>query len=122
MTLPLCHLKLLLHTCNGKKNERVEKVNIFGTVSDVFTELKKQLKHYLIYTYIKRKQMAKMDELIEACNVENVVLQVDFSENASIVSQREVQSAHWSHGQATLSLLVMHGSEVIQQLRKQKVL
>ena len=46
--------------------------------------------------------MAKMDELIEACNYENVVMQVDFSENASIVSQREVQSAHWSHGQATL--------------------
>ena len=28
--------------------------------------------------------------------------QVDFSENAAIVEQDEVQSAHWSHAQATL--------------------
>ena len=85
-----------------QKNERVEKVNIVATAIDAFTELKKQLKHFLVHTFVKRKQMAKMDELIEACNVENVVLQVDFSENVSIVTQREVQSAHWSHGQATL--------------------
>ncbi len=32
----------------------------------------------------------------------NVELQVDFSENASIASKNEVQSAHWSHGYATL--------------------
>ena len=31
-----------------------------------------------------------------------MVLQVDSSENATIMSQREVQSAHWSHAQATL--------------------
>ena len=29
-------------------------------------------------------------------------LHVDFSENATIAIQREVQSAHWNHGQATL--------------------
>ena len=30
------------------------------------------------------------------------MLQVDFSENATIASQNETQSAHWCHGQATL--------------------
>ena len=30
------------------------------------------------------------------------MLQVDFSENATITSQNEIQSAHWNHGQATL--------------------
>ena len=29
------------------------------------------------------------------------MLQVDFSENATIASQNETQSAHWCHGQAT---------------------
>jgi hypothetical protein len=42
-----------------------------------------------------------MDALISKCNTEDIVLQVDFSENATIASQRETQSAHWSHGQAT---------------------
>ena len=32
----------------------------------------------------------------------SVVLQVNFSENATIASQRKVQSAHSNHGQATL--------------------
>ena len=42
-----------------------------------------------------------MDTLISKCDGENVVLQVDFSENATITSQNETQSAHWCHGQAT---------------------
>ena len=36
------------------------------------------------------------------CDGESVVLQVDFFENATIASQREIQSAHWSHSQATI--------------------
>ena len=42
-----------------------------------------------------------MDALISKCVGENVVLQVDFSENAIIASQNETQSVHWCHGQAT---------------------
>ena len=43
-----------------------------------------------------------MDTLISKCDGENVGLQVDFSENATIASQNETQSAHWCHDQATL--------------------
>ena len=50
----------------------------------------------------KCKQAAHLDTLISECNTKKVVLQVDFSENATIMSQNEVQSAHWCHGQATL--------------------
>ena len=31
-----------------------------------------------------------------------ILLQVDFSENASLMMQNEIQSAHWNHSQATL--------------------
>ena len=43
-----------------------------------------------------------MEELIAACDDENIVLQVDFSENATIKMQNEIQSVHWNHTQATL--------------------
>ena len=43
-----------------------------------------------------------MDTLISKCDGDNVVLQVDFSENATIASPNETQAAHWCHGQATL--------------------
>ena len=35
-------------------------------------------------------------------NGDDAALQVDFSENASLMNQNEVQSAHWCHGQATV--------------------
>ena len=80
----------------------MDKVNIIGTVGDAFAELKSKLKEFLLHTFIKRKQAAQMDKMIAQCDTENIVLQVDFSENATIASQHEIQSAHWSHGQATL--------------------
>ena len=43
-----------------------------------------------------------MSDLVSRCDGENAVLQVDFSENAAIASQFEIQSAHWNHGAATL--------------------
>ena len=54
--------------------------------------------HVLIHTYIKRRQAARMADLISKCDKENGVLQVDFSENATIMTQNETQSAHWHHG------------------------
>ena len=83
-------------------NEKIEKVEILGTVADAFSSLKKQLRTFLIHTYVKRKQATHLDTLISECDTKKVVLQVDFSENATIMSQNEVQSAHWCHSQATL--------------------
>ena len=83
-------------------NDKIEKVEILGTVADAFSSLKKQLRAFLIHTYVKRKQAAHLDALISECSIKKVVLQVDFFENATIMSQNEVQSAYWCHGQATL--------------------
>ena len=83
-------------------NDKTEKVDIIGTMSDVFGELKRQLRDFLIHTYVKLKQAVYMDDLISKYDGESVVLQVDISENAIIACQNETQSAHWSHGQATL--------------------
>ena len=81
---------------------RVEKVAISGTVEDVFDELKQQLNPFLLHTYVKRKQATSFDSLKSSCDGKSVVLQVDFSENATITAQREVQAAHWHHAQATI--------------------
>ena len=43
-----------------------------------------------------------MEELVVSCDGENIVLQVDFSENATIKMQSEIQSANWNHSQAAL--------------------
>ncbi len=83
-------------------DNRAEKVDISGTAEECFLELQGQVRPFLLHTYTKRNQSASFKSLVTKCNGKSVVLQVDFSENATIASQREIQSAHWNHGQATL--------------------
>ena len=96
-----CKLHTLLAVESRQNNDKTERVDIIGSISDVFAELKRQLGDFLVHTYVKRKQAAYMDTLISKCDGENVMLQVDFSENETIASQNETQPAHWCHGQAT---------------------
>ena len=51
---------------------------------------------------MKREQDATFNSLKSSSDDISIVLQVDFSENATIVAQKEVQSAHWHHPQATV--------------------
>ena len=83
-------------------DSRIEKVIMTDTVHAVFNELKKQLSTFLLHTFVKRKQAASFDSLKTSCDGKSIVLQVDFSENATIAAQKEVQAAHWHHSQATI--------------------
>lgn len=83
-------------------NSRVEKVAIMSTVQEAFDELKQQSKHFLLHTYIKRKQSCAFKWLVSECNGQKIILQVDFSENATITAQREIQAEYWSHVQVTI--------------------
>ena len=96
-----CKLHTLLAVESRQNNHKTEKIDIIDTISDGFAELKRQLRDFFIHTYVERKQDVYMDTLISKCDGENILLQVDFSENATIASQNETQSAHWCHGQAT---------------------
>lgn len=57
---------------------------------------------FLLHTFVKREQAAIFNSLKNSSDDIKIVLQVDFSENATIMAQKEVQSAHWHHAQATL--------------------
>ena len=85
-----------------KADKRAEKVIISATVNDTFDDLKNKMNCFLVHRYIKRKQQDHFTKLIEECDESSAVLQVDFSENVSIVNQNEIQSSHWSHQQITI--------------------
>ena len=51
---------------------------------------------------MKRERAATFNSMKNSSDGISIVLQVDFSENATIVAQKEVQSAHWHNPQATL--------------------
>ena len=81
-------------------DNQIEK--IADTVDIICNELKKQLNTFLLHTFVKREQAAAFNSLKSSSDGISIVLLVDFSENATIVAQKEVQSTHWHHPQATL--------------------
>ena len=64
-----------------------------GTVQEIFKELEDQLKGFLVHRYIKMKQAEHMTKVLCSCDGETILLEVDFSENSSLISQDEIQSA-----------------------------
>ena len=97
-------------------DSRVEKVTITGTADDCFSDLKTRVESFLLHAYVKRKQAASFKSLTEKCDGKSVVLQVDFSENTTIASQREVQSAHWNHARPLYSQLMLGSSMTSQEM------
>ena len=85
-----------------KADKRAEKVIISATVNGAFDDLKNKMNCFLVHRYIKKKQQDHFTKLTEECDESSAVLQVDFSENVSIVNQNEIQSSHWSHQQINI--------------------
>ena len=81
---------------------KTEKVQISGTVSGVLQSLADKLKAFKVHSFIKTKQAAQFQSMYTAPRPGHAVLQIDFSENASIMEQDEVQSAHWGHTHVTV--------------------
>lgn len=85
-----------------QKTDKLEKVYIFSTVKEAFEELKSQLKYFLMHTFVKRNQSKVFEYLKSNVDKKNIVIQLDFSQNAALLHQNEIQSAHWVHSQATI--------------------
>ena len=62
---------------------------------------------FLLYTFVRREEQGAL--LKYSSNGTSIVLQVDFSENATVATQKELQAAHWHH----LSSPLMSGSIMI---------
>ena len=50
-------------------------------------------------TFIKRNQSKVFGHLKSNVNRKNILIQLDFSQNAALLHQNEIQSAHWVHTQ-----------------------
>ena len=82
----------------------VTKLAFKGSLLECFNELALQTPHFLKHTYVKRMQAQSFKEERESVqfDLEKVVIQVDFAENYSTVTQNEIQSAYWTNKQVTL--------------------
>ena len=84
----------------------LEKVDYTGTVNECVNCLQTRIEHFLSHVFVKRQQAEFFRNTKENVSDKRGLLQVDYSENFSIVEQNEIQSAHWSKKQ--LSVFTAH--------------
>ena len=65
-------------------------------------ELKDKMDKFELHCFIKRVQSEDFQESIKNLKEDVEIVQIDFAENYSLISQDEIQSAHWSHDQVTI--------------------
>ena len=85
-----------------KQNNQQLIMTMSGTLKELLTEIHKQTGQFKYHVFVKNQQAKHFETKKKETSSTEIVLQVDFAENFSILSQDEIQSAHWSHPQATL--------------------
>ncbi|KAL3277931.1 hypothetical protein HHI36_013272 [Cryptolaemus montrouzieri] len=56
----------------------------------------------MLHFFVKNVQSDYFQNTKEGLTSEKPVIQIDFVENDALISQGEIQSAHWSHAEVTL--------------------
>lgn len=84
---------------------KIQEKNV--TVEHAFCELKNGIKQCKYHYYIKCMQALYFHELSTNPPPNTAIIQVDFSENANIPYQDEIQSTYWSHVQVALYTCVV---------------
>ncbi|XP_063222679.1 uncharacterized protein LOC134531076 isoform X2 [Bacillus rossius redtenbacheri] len=78
-----------------------------GTVSDCVKKIQMQMIAFKLHQYVKRKQSKHFEDAKKNFSTHDAVIQIDFAENYTAVSQDEIQSAHWTQRQTTIFTAVV---------------
>lgn len=81
---------------------RPKLMNVDGTCEIALEDLVKKVPHFKIHSFVKKVQADYFENKKKSLSENSAVLQIDFAENYSMVSQDEIQSAHWNHGQISI--------------------
>ena len=97
---PMKHIKWTLWTIT--RHGRAEKIEYEGAVAECVNVLEEKIEHFLFHVFVKRQQSSFFE--MEKANVgeKKCIIQVDYSENFSLIDQNEIQTAHWSRRQLSL--------------------
>lgn len=71
-------------------------------VCDLISKINCDLPHFKKHCFIKKIQNKYFEESKNAQIESEAIVQVDFSENATLTAQNQIQSAHWKQRQVTI--------------------
>lgn len=94
--------KYLVYKQWKEENGFLKVVEINSSVMEAINELNNQLPFYKLHCFVKTTQSSYFEESKNNVGDTEAVIQVDFAENYSAISQDEIQSAHWTHPQITV--------------------
>lgn len=86
----------------GKEVVRTMEVVKKESFTQVIIELSQDLIHFAEHLFVASWQQRQFTTIRKEVPNDWVVLNMDFAENYSCVSQSEVQAAHWGHEQVTI--------------------
>ena len=92
----------------GNKIVRVMMVKKKESLNSIVIKLASHIDMLANHVFIARWQQIKFTQLINNTPQRWVVLNLDFSENNSCISQMEIQTAHWGHNQATIHPIISY--------------
>ena len=88
----------------------LEKVN--GSVADLLQEFDSQWALYLRYSFINHQQSDYIKKIKEVENENGtVVVHIDFSENDTLLNQKEIMQAHRTTLQATIFTIYLKSNK-----------
>lgn len=73
-----------------------------GKLQDALCELARKVPQFKIHSYVRITQSEYFEHCKREISDREAVVQIDFAENYTLISQDEIQSAHWSHTQVTV--------------------
>lgn len=98
------------------QNQRPKQIVISKPFNEALDELHDSTGKFKLHSFVKNVQSNYFQNAKESLTSEKAVVQIDFAENYALVSQDEIQSAHWSHAQVTLFTCCIWTTEKLHSL------
>lgn len=84
------------------QNQRPNQIAISKPFNEALDELHDSTAKFKLHSFVKNVQSNYFQNGKQDLTSGKAIVQIDFAENYALISQDEIQSAHWSHGQVTL--------------------
>ncbi|GFR23820.1 uncharacterized protein TNCT_426351 [Trichonephila clavata] len=83
-------------------NQRPKQIIITKPFDEALDELHDSTAKFKLHSFVKNVQSNYFQNVKRVLTSEKAIVQIDFAENYTLISQDEIQSVHWSHGQVML--------------------
>ncbi|KAJ8720597.1 hypothetical protein PYW08_006062 [Mythimna loreyi] len=98
------------------QNHRPKQIVMSKPFNLALDELHDSTAKFKLHSFVKNVQSNYFHNVKQDLTSDKAIVQIDFAENYALISQDEIQSAHWSHGQVTLFTCCIWTTDKLQSV------